>query len=266
MIPTVTRCSVSNCDRPAVAKGICDLHYRRMKRHGHFDQTRATDWGARHSHPLYGYWSQVRRNGIEIIEAWHKDFWTFVRDVGERPSPMHTLFRPDKSIVMGPGNAVWSESKAGDARDALHRISRKNKKEYMSAYNKVRREADPLLQMRIGLKRSHGIELEDFERMMDDQGAVCAICGRQEHRRATNAERAYRLAVDHEHATASIRGLLCSMCNHAIGYLDDSPELLARAIAYLRDPPAAKLGIKHGGKHKKRRIQRPASPYVKQKP
>ena len=73
-----------------------------------------------------------------------------------------------------------------------------------------------------------------------------------------------RLAVDHEHSTAEIRGLLCSMCNHAIGYLDDSPELLRRAIDYLRDPPARKLGIKHNGKHKTRRVERPASPHVPQ--
>jgi hypothetical protein len=52
------------------------------------------------------------------------------------------------------------------------------------------------------------------------------------------------------------------MCNHAIGYLDDSPELLRRAIAYLLDPPAVKLGIRHNGKYKTRRVERLPSPYV----
>jgi len=116
--------------------------------------------------------------------------------------------------------------------------------------------------MRGGLLTAHGITLEDYERMMDDQGGVCAICGRHEHRLSTAGGRAYRLAVDHDHSTAKIRGLLCSMCNHAIGYLDDSPALLARAVAYLADPPAVKLEIKHNGKHKTRRVGRVASPYV----
>ncbi len=57
------------------------------------------------------------------------------------------------------------------------------------------------------------------------QNGVCAICSRPPGKR--------RLAVDHWHTTKAVRGLLCVQCNTAIGKLNDDPELLRRAIAYL---------------------------------
>lgn len=262
MIPTIVRCSVTACDRPVIAGGVCDMHYRRMKRHGHFEQTRPGDWGDRRKHPLYKYWTQIRRNGMPVCELWHTDFWAFSEAVGERPSMQHTIYRPDQTKPVGPGNAAWAESKAGPARDETHTNERSRKTNYMRDYNQQRREADPLLQMRIGLDRSHGITLDEYEAMMDVQGGLCYICGRSEHRLAVQTGQPMRLAVDHCHATGDIRGLLCSFCNHAIGYLEDSPVMLQRAIEYLQNPPAAALGIKHNGKHKARRLERPPSPYL----
>lgn len=263
MVPTIKRCSVAGCDRPVVAKGICELHRTRLRRHGNLDvNLRPADWGDRRKHPLYKYWTQIRRNGTEVIEAWHSDFWDFVAAVGDRPSSAHTLYRMDKSAPMGPHNCAWAESKAGPARDGKHTATRAGKTAYMQEYNRQRRGADPLLQMRINLLRTHGLTLDDYEHMMDAQDGVCAICGRPEHRISTNAGRAMRLAVDHDHATAKIRGLLCSMCNHAIGYFEDSPALLQRAMDYLRSPPADVLGIAHNGKHKVRRVERQPSPYA----
>ena len=199
---------------------------------------------------------------MPVIETWLSDFWGFAEAVGDRPSALHNLFRPDKSRPLGPDNAAWSDTKGGPSRAGVSREDREEWASYMRDYNKSRREADPLLQMRIGLQRAHGITLDDYELLMDAQGGVCAICGRAEHRLSTSNQRTMRLAVDHDHATAKIRGLLCSMCNHAIGYLDDSPVLLQRAIEYLRSPPADRLGIMHNGKHKTRRVQRQLSPYV----
>jgi hypothetical protein len=41
------------------------------------------------------------------------------------------------------------------------------------------------------------------------------------------------LAVDHNHATGEIRGLLCANCNKGIGNLGDSPDRLLVAAGYL---------------------------------
>jgi len=48
-----------------------------------------------------------------------------------------------------------------------------------------------------------------------------------------------RMAVDHDHITGEVRGLLCKRCNRALGILEDSIELLQRAIQYLQKAAAA---------------------------
>jgi hypothetical protein len=42
------------------------------------------------------------------------------------------------------------------------------------------------------------------------------------------------LAVDHDHETKHVRGLLCANCNTALGKFHDNPDLLYRAADYLR--------------------------------
>jgi predicted ATPase len=64
------------------------------------------------------------------------------------------------------------------------------------------------------------------------QGGRCYVC-----RRATGKVK--RLAVDHNHRTGEVRGLLCGPCNKGvIGHLREDPEALRRAIVYLLSPPA----------------------------
>lgn len=93
------------------------------------------------------------------------------------------------------------------------------------------------------------------------QGGVCAACGKP-------AERV-RLAVDHEHSTGRVRGLLCWICNRALGFICDRQDVAEGLALYLLDPPAPKaLGKETYGmigkalRSKKVKIYGPPAPVV----
>jgi len=82
----------------------------------------------------------------------------------------------------------------------------------------------------------YGIQPEDYDRMYEVQGGTCAIC-----QRAKGVTK--RLAVDHDHKTDLVRGLLCGLCNKFLGHGRDEPEFFERAAEYLRNPPASFLRL-----------------------
>jgi len=87
------------------------------------------------------------------------------------------------------------------------------------------------LRQRAGLKLI-GATTEQYTARVDEQGHICAICGKPESRRHHQG-RVCRLALDHDHITGQIRGALCSSCNLALGKFGDDPVLLRTAADYL---------------------------------
>lgn len=64
--------------------------------------------------------------------------------------------------------------------------------------------------------------------MLEAQDGRCAMCRKLPRRR--------RLAVDHDHNTGRVRGLLCYSCNHEVlRYLEGDPISAACAAQYLAD-------------------------------
>jgi hypothetical protein len=75
------------------------------------------------------------------------------------------------------------------------------------------------------------------------QGDKCAVCQKpiQLGTAGTN--------TDHDHKTGLVRGLLCHLCNRALGLFRDNIELLRAAIAFLEAPPACRaLGEERYGR------------------
>ena len=73
---------------------------------------------------------------------------------------------------------------------------------------------------------------DEYEAMHAAQGGLCLICGRPETTKSrTGAVRL--LAVDHDHDTGKVRGLLCNACNTGIGYFREDIESLKSAVKYL---------------------------------
>lgn len=85
------------------------------------------------------------------------------------------------------------------------------------------------------LKRKYGITLEDYNRMLLEQEGRCAIC-----KELPTGEQPW-LHVDHSHETGQVRRLLCFTCNVGLGSFQDDPDLLSKAIVYLKSFDAENL-------------------------
>lgn len=79
-------------------------------------------------------------------------------------------------------------------------------------------------------KRTYGMTIADYDRMVVEQDGKCAIC-----ETTTNLGRYGRFHIDHDHKTGKVRGLLCHRCNRGIGLLKDDPAILDAAACYLED-------------------------------
>jgi len=87
------------------------------------------------------------------------------------------------------------------------------------------------------LGHRYGITVEDYKKLLKKQKGKCAICLKEEW--AKNRDGTIQnLAIDHDHITGNIRGLLCFSCNRGIGYLKDSIEILKAALVYLQNNEA----------------------------
>jgi hypothetical protein len=90
--------------------------------------------------------------------------------------------------------------------------------------------------------QKYGITPEQYHEMWDDQDGMCRICDVElPNVLVDDGDMRSRSAVDHDHGTGKVRGLLCAPCNCAIGYMRDNPERLEAAARYLRD--AAVTGV-----------------------
>jgi hypothetical protein len=211
-------CSVEGCGRPAVARGLCDAHVRRVYHQGSLENDdRAKDRGLRHKHPLYESWKQFSRSNT-ICDEWREDFWAFVNTVGDRPSPSYILKRPDTSRGIGPDNWIWWD-----------KVPCKDRAEYMRKW--TARNPDKVKNS--SLKKHYGITKDTYDAMLDEQGGVCALCGQPERARRKGTLVARDLAVDHDHTTGKVRGLLCTRCNFVIAAYEAFPNILNKAQSYL---------------------------------
>ena len=72
-----------------------------------------------------------------------------------------------------------------------------------------------------------GLTEEQYDLILIKQGGRCAICKKE----CTPKK---RFAVDHNHMTKRVRGLLCDWCNRGLGLFKDDILRLESAIKYLK--------------------------------
>jgi hypothetical protein len=126
-----TVCSFGDCGERHYAKGFCNKHWARWKKHGDPSVVKTS---RRHGHaltatnlsPEYRSWRAMKSRclrpkaenykdyggrGIKIHEPWIGSFETFLRDLGLKPMPGMTLERVDNDGNYEPGNVVWATRK-----------------------------------------------------------------------------------------------------------------------------------------------------------
>ena len=124
-------------------------------------------------------------------------------------------------------------------------VSRQKSKEYAARYRQTHRDEilerariwyqdNPNKALDKRLRSRYKISLGEVLRLADNVGCLCPICGKNIVVGAS-VQTKDRLVVDHNHETGDVRGVLCWNCNVGLGFFEDKPESLARAIIYLRE-------------------------------
>lgn len=131
----------------------------------------------------------------------------------------------------GTGYQAWCKDCKKPAVLKWRREHPEQHREHVRKGGKNFYKRNPLKVRENALKRKYNIDLISYNKLIDLQNNVCAIC-----------KNTGKLHVDHDHITGIVRGLLCMNCNTGIGNLKDSPELLRSAINYLlQETPSAQI-------------------------
>jgi hypothetical protein len=123
-------------------------------------------------------------------------------------------------------NQKWAKENPEINRENAKKWNRENRERFNE--NK-RRSAknNPDSCKNIQLRNKFGITLEEYKNILAKQKGCCAICGEK-------CRTGKDLAVDHNHKTSKVRGLLCQGCNIGLGQFKESKIIFSNAIRYLK--------------------------------
>jgi hypothetical protein len=236
--PPLGACSVEGCDGTVKSRDLCGMHLQRWYRFGSTDPRPRSE-------------TKVCR---ECNKAWPRAQFPTTVPVCEYCYPTYTLIKHGPCAVDGCERVIkargWCELHlarfyARGTTDAPEQKStmlcgRCDKQVPRGEYDMKQtacKRCRPFVRQELNarrLSRASGVTRTAAE-LRQAQDGRCAICGVPE----AEAPRA-RLAVDHDHDSNRIRGLLCNNCNCGLGHFKDSPSRMLAAIEYLARTGSAK--------------------------
>lgn len=146
----------------------------------------------------------------------------------EKQKPF-VITHKNRDAVCHPGRKNYSHGKCKICYQKNYRSPNPLIKEQKRLYHKIWIKNNPDKPQQYSHKRDFGLSSNDYALMVHQQGNKCAIC----HNQCSTGK---RLAVDHNHQTGQIRGLLCTKCNLRIGILENL-KWMEKAEEYLNNPP-----------------------------
>lgn len=191
-------CSVLNCGRKVKARGLCPSHYARAFRGVTVEvPLRQKDMNPPPICTIEGCANPTKANGLCATHYMRKLRHGHTKEIART--------RPWKQCtVENCGNQFY-------AKGMCHQ-------HYIRAK---------------GLEKKFGTTLQAIQEMEAAQGSKCAICLQTQMRIGWLSGKPDAMAVDHDHKTGKIRGLLCDTCNRAIGMLKDNPDIMRAAASYI---------------------------------
>ena len=122
----------------------------------------------------------------------------------------------------------WREKHAEQVRETsrLWRINNREKRREAKRLWRINNPEKAREQSYRKKLAKFGLTFEQYQERLKQQKGVCALCGKEN----SNGQ---RLAVDHNHETGKIRGLLCLVCNVALSRLEKDRNWAKKAVEYL---------------------------------
>lgn len=134
-----------------------------------------------------------------------------------------------------------------DCVNALGKKWRKNNKAKADAANKVWCKANRAKVNNYRKKWMYKIPKDYFETQLAIQGNKCAICRKDFGNEIPQIDHDHNCCSGRKSCGKCVRGLLCNLCNKALGLFGDAEDVLESALVYLRNNASANSNARKSG-------------------
>ena len=141
-------------------------------------------------------------------------------------------YRSSCKVCGGAASAKWQRENPEKASAAGKRFYYKNSEAEVRRAQE-HQKSNPDQKRNWYLMSKYNMSLAEFQALEAAQEYRCAGCGNEEDVIVATSSKRRNLHVDHCHKTGTNRGLLCTRCNLALGYLLDDPERIKGLLSYI---------------------------------
>lgn len=228
-------CTHEECQRPAIARGMCSTHYQRLRTVDGLERERETD--CRHCGVRFAV-GNFGRLPFYCSERC-KDNASYKRKAEAKGRRAESCENCGASLADKKPHARFCSAKCGQdwhnrSRSAQARELRASEPRPCRNCGGViplerhgrARFCNDVCKMSARRHEAYNLTRQELELLLV-QHDVCAIC-----RSSDWGQKGPQ--VDHDHVTGRVRGILCTSCNQGLGRFRDQPDLLEAAAVYLR--------------------------------